>query len=228
MPRSDRGRDPQRHGRSRPRLRPQRRAVDGAAESAALERSVGLIVLPVTAALSGTRDGLRTVAAGLQDRGFATFLAELLSPPEAEHGYHNFDFAMLADRIAQVTERLRREEPFENLPIGYFGMGTDAAAIAVAAAQPGCPADALVMCHARPELASTELQRIHAPTLFIVKDDGLALDLSRSALAKLCCPGDLAVLRSTGEGLSSSEMASEAAQLAGDWFEKHLCGEQER
>jgi hypothetical protein len=81
----------------------------------------------------------------LQDRGFATFLAELLSPAEMEHGYHNFDFQMLAGRITEITESLCRKAPFDEMPVGYFGTGTDAAAMAIAAAQPDSPAGALVM-----------------------------------------------------------------------------------
>jgi hypothetical protein len=102
----------------------------------------------------------------------------LLTPAEAEHGYHNFDFAMLADRIAEVTERLRRNAPAEDLPIGDFGTSTDAAA------RSDCPAGALAMCNARPELASAELPRARAPMLFIVEDDELACDLNRAALRR--------------------------------------------
>ena len=191
------------------------------------EHPVGVVILPVTVPLSASSGGLRLVAAGLQDRGFATFLAELLSPAEMEHGYHNFNFQMLAGRIAEITESLRRKAPFDDLPVGYFGTSTDAAAMAIAAAQPGSPAGALVMCDARPELAFVELPRIHAPTLFIVEDDELALDLSLSALAKLGCRGHLAILRGMDKGLASPERASDAARLAGDWFETHLRSHQD-
>jgi len=186
------------------------------------EQPVAVIILPVTVPLSPSSKGLRRVAAGLQDRGFATFVAELLSPEETEHGYHNFDFEMLAGRISEVTKRLRREPPFADLPIGYFGTSTDATALIIVAAQPDCPAGALVMCDARPELASAALSRVHAPTLFLVDDEEPALDLNRSALAKLVCRGELAILRGLGNGLASSEIARHAARLAGNWFETHL------
>ena len=198
-----------------------------AAEIEAPEQPVGVIILPVAIPLSASSGGLRLIAAGLQDRGFATFLAELLSPAEVEHGYHSFDLDLLADRIAEVTESLRRKALLEDLPMGYFGTSTDAAAIAIAAAQPDCPAGALVLCDARPELASIELPSVRAPTLFIVEDDELALNLNRSALARLCCPGHLAVLHDAGKGLASPEIASQAARLAGDWFETHLRGERD-
>jgi putative phosphoribosyl transferase len=219
---SDSKKGSQRPARIGTRIRARRVPEALATEIASPEQPVGLVILPVTAPLSASSGGLRLVAAGLQGRGFATFLAELLSPAEMEHGYHNFDFQLLAGRIAEITESLRRKAPFDDLPIGYFGTSTDAAAMAIAAAQPDCPAGALVMCDARPELASIELPRVHAPTLFIVEDDELALDLNRSALAKLGCRGDLAILRGMGKGLASPEIASDAARLAGDWFETHL------
>jgi putative phosphoribosyl transferase len=225
MPQSEQQKSRPRLDRSKIRIRAHSTPEVGTAEIPAPETPAGLIILPVTVPLSASGDGLRAVAASLQDRGFATFLAELLSPAEVEHGYHNLDFEMLADRIAEVTERLRRKAPFEELPVGYFGTSTDAAAMAIAAAQPNSPAGALVMCDARPELASVELPRVHAPTLFVVEDDELALDLNRRALAKLGCRGDLTVLRGIGKSPGSPETASRAARLAGDWFERHLCGE---
>ena len=103
------------------------------------EQPVAVIILPVTVPLSPSSKGLRRVAAGLQDRGFATFVAELLSPEETEHGYHNFDFEMLSDRISEVTRSLRRELPFADLPLGYFATSTDAAALTIVAAQSGRP-----------------------------------------------------------------------------------------
>ncbi len=224
---SNSGKGSQRPDQIGTRIRARRVPEALATDIGSPEQPVGVIILPVTIPLSASNGGLRLVAAGLQDRGFATFLAELLSPAETEHGYHNFDFEMLADRIAEITETLRRKAPFDDLPIGYFGTSTDAAAMAIAAAQPDCPAGALVMCDARPDLASIELPRIHAPTLFIVEDDELALDLNRRALANLSCRGDLTVLRGVGKRPASSEIASQAARLAGDWFETHLRSHQD-
>jgi putative phosphoribosyl transferase len=129
---------------------------------------------------------------------------------------------LLAHRIADVTERLRKKAPFEDLPIGYLGMSTDAAAIATAAAAPGCLARALVMCDARLDLAHSALPLVHAPTLFIAKGDESALDLNRRALARLCCPTDLAVLRGACQSRPSPDMAAQIVQLAGDWFTTHL------
>ena len=191
-------------------------------EIAVPKQPIGTIIFPATIPLNALPPGLRLVAAGLRERGFATLFSELLSPAEVEHGYHQFDFEMLAHRIADITDGLRYRDALKGLPIGYFGTSTDAAAMAVAAAQPDCPAGALVMCDARPELASTELHRIRAPTLFIVEEDELALDLNRNALARLGAQGDLAVLRGTDKNLASPETASQIAELAGEWFETHL------
>ena len=209
------------------RTRPQTAPAPPGAEIASPEQPIGVIILPVSALGSASTAGVRHVVAGLQNRGFATLLAELLSPAETEHGYHNLDIDLLAGRIVDFTENLRHKASFKDLPIGYFGTGIDAAAVAIAAAHPDCPANAIVLCDARPELASNALTLIHAPTLFIVEDDELALHLNRSALARLGCRADLAVLHGPGKNLASPEIASQAARLAGDWFETHLCSQEE-
>jgi putative phosphoribosyl transferase len=160
--------------------------------------------------------------AGLQQRGFATLLTEVLLPAETEHGYHSFDFDLLARRITELTESSRKKAAFEDLPIGYFGVGTDASAIAAAAAKPDFPARALVFCDGRPDLVQSALPLLRAPTLLIVADHDLALDLNRNALARLRCPCDLAMLHKGGGSLASPGMAAQTTQLAGDWFEDHL------
>ena len=85
------------------------------------EQPIGLVLLPVT--VRAADGSLSRVAAGLQDRGFATFLTELLSVEETEHGYHNFDFGLLVDRISEAIERLSRKAPLADLPIGFFRYG---------------------------------------------------------------------------------------------------------
>lgn len=209
------------------RTRPPSAPGPSGAKIASPGQPIGVIILPVSALGSASNAGVGHVVAGLRDRGFATLLAELLSPAETEHGYHNLDIDLLAGRIVDFAENLRHKAPFKDLPIGYFGTGTDAAAVAIAAAQPDCPASAIVLCDARPELASNALTLVHAPTLFIVEDDELALHLNRSALARLGCRADLAVLHGPGTSLASPEIASQAARLAGDWFEAHLCSQEE-
>jgi putative phosphoribosyl transferase len=205
-----------------PTRRPSAAAPLGAG-TASPEQPIGVIIFPVSALGSASNTGLGHIRTALQNRGFAPLLAELLSPAETEHGYHNLDIDLLAGRIADFTQDLRRNASLKDLPIGYFAMGTDAAAVATAAAQPDCPASAVVLCDARPELASNALALVHAPTLFIVEDDELALHLNRSALARLRCLADLAVLQGPSNSLASPKIASQAARLAGDWFETHLC-----
>jgi putative phosphoribosyl transferase len=218
----------QRPDRIRPHTKRQKTPAALAAEIKSPAQAIGVIILPVSVPGALSSRALRRIATGLRKRGFATLLAELLMPSEAEHGYHSFDFQLLARRIADVTESLRKKAPEQELlPIGYLGMSTDAAAIATAAAAPACPARALVMCDARLDLAHSALPLVHAPTLFIVKDDELALDLNRSALAQLRCPADLAVLRGACRNLPSADMAAQVVQLAGDWFTTHLRSRQD-
>jgi len=196
-------------------------AVALEAATASPEQPIGIVILPTSAAAMRSDATLRRVVAELQGRGFATILAELLLPAEAGHGYHSFDIDLLARRIADVAARLRRDCAYEGLPVGYFGMSVDAAAIAIAVAVGNCPAHAIVMCNARPELAHGALPSLQAPTLLIVDRDQPLLDLNRNALTRLGGPGDIALVENGGR-VDSPATAARIARLAADWFATHL------
>ena len=144
------------------------------AEIVTPERPVGIIILAVTVPLSASSAGLRRLAAGLEDRGFATFLAELLSSCENRTRTSQFRLQDAGgpncgghrapapeSAVRRTAARLLRNE---------HGRGGVAIAAAQPGAQPDGPAGALVMCDAGPELAIVELPRVHAPTLFIVQN----------------------------------------------------------
>jgi pimeloyl-ACP methyl ester carboxylesterase len=151
----------------------------------------------------------------LAKRGFDTAPTQLLTLEETAHGYHLFDIDLLARRIVEAAGGLGDK------PIGLFGLNMDAAAILAAAARAECPARALVLCNARPDLVSDALSLVRAPTLCIVDDDELTLALNRKALAELGSHGELAILPS-GEDLGSPKTAARVVQLAADWFAAHL------
>src|SRR6266508_3390076 len=77
----------------------------------------------------------RMVAEGLRDTGFATVLADLLTPDEESYdratGAVRFDIALLAARVVGAVDWLRQQPQTENLPLGVFGASTGAAAALV-------------------------------------------------------------------------------------------------
>ena len=62
------------------------------------------------------------VAASLEDRGFATLLIDLLTPAEEavdrRTAQLRFDIEMLASRLVDIVDWLRRQPDTASLPIG--------------------------------------------------------------------------------------------------------------
>src|SRR3546814_13743482 len=74
----------------------------------------------------------RRVAHTLQDAGFATLLMDLLTMDEESHdalgGRIRFDVEMLASRLTAARGWVDRQPELIDLPVGYFGASTGAAA----------------------------------------------------------------------------------------------------
>src|SRR5215216_3374629 len=107
------------------------------------------------------------VAAALREAGLSTLLLDLLSPEEERDRRNVFDIPLLASRLGEAAEWARTRPELAQLPIGYFGASTGAAAALVAAAEQQNVA-AVVSRGGRPDLAGAELHSVSAPTLLIV------------------------------------------------------------
>lgn len=66
------------------------------------------------------------------------------SPSEADDRRNVFDIALLADRLLAATRWLRARPETTDLPLGYFGARTGAAAALRAPAEPDCRVGAVV------------------------------------------------------------------------------------
>src|SRR5438105_1043058 len=73
------------------------------------------------------------VAQALQTAGLATLLLDLLTPEEAEDRAQVFDIDLLSSRLETATAWLAECPDTRNLPLGYFGASTGAAAALKAA-----------------------------------------------------------------------------------------------
>ena len=109
------------------------------------------------------------VATALRQAGLATLLFDLLTESEAGDRGKVFDTELLAGRLASATRWALQQDDIADLPIGYFGASTGAAAALVAAAR--MPAVAAVVSRGgRPDMAGSLLGDVRAPTLLIVAD----------------------------------------------------------
>jgi putative phosphoribosyl transferase len=166
----------------------------------------------------------RSVAAALNRAGLGTLLFDLLTPAEEANRANVFDIETLARRLADATEWLRGRE---SVPIGYFGASTGAAAALRAAASGESDVGAVVSRGGRPDLAGPRLADVRAPTLLIVGgDDTMVLDLNRQAQAELRCENRLEVVPGATHLFEEPGALDEVADLARDWFNRHLVAKQ--
>ena len=74
------------------------------------------------------------VAGALHVVGLGSLLFDLLTPEEEADRANVFDIGLLASRLAAATNWLRGQPGLQQVPVGYFGASTGAAAALRAAA----------------------------------------------------------------------------------------------
>ncbi|WP_407285715.1 phosphoribosyltransferase family protein [Streptomyces sp. BP-8] len=164
----------------------------------------------------------RLVATALNRAGLGTLLFDLLTPAEEANRANVFDIETLAERLTDATDWLRGRA---DVPIGYFGASTGAAAALRAAASPSADIGAVVSRGGRPDLAGPLLAGVRAPTLLIVGgNDLLVLDLNREAEAALRCETQLEIVPGATHLFEEHGALDQVADLARDWFVGHLVG----
>lgn len=169
----------------------------------------------------------RWVASELQKAGIATLLVDLLTPEEeavdVQTLRYRFDIPRLADRLVEVIDRLARWPETETGPVGLYGASTGgAAALIAAAARPG-PVRALVLRGARSDLAGEVVERVRAPTLFLVGErDPEIRALNEASLARLAGAKELSVVRGATHLFEEPGALQEVARRTREWFLRYL------
>jgi dienelactone hydrolase len=169
----------------------------------------------------------RFVAHVLEQHGFGTLLADLLTPAEEEAdrvtAELRFDIDLLAARVIAVVDWLRERPDTRALPLGLFGASTGAAAALRAAAERPQSIAAVVSRGGRPDLAGSALPRVAAPTLLIVGSlDTEVLRMNRDALARMRGPAAIEIVEGATHLFEEPGALSEVAELAADWFGTHV------
>ncbi len=150
--------------------------------------------------------------------------------PEEEGDRSNvFDIKLLAQRLTQAVRWVINEPDVGNLPIGLFGASTGAAAALVAASVPGDRIGAVVSRGGRPDLAGDALAHVKAPTLLIVggADFGV-IELNQWALERLGGEKSIQIVPGATHLFPEPGALNCVIELAADWFENHLFGENRR
>ena len=163
------------------------------------------------------------VADHLQFEGFSSLLFDLLTEREDLVYENRFDINLLSQRLVKVTQWILKFKDYKNLPIGYFGASTGAASALYAAAHLNNKIKAIVSRGGRPDLAMPILDRIKAPTLFIVGgNDDVVILLNKKAFANLDGIKKLEIIEGATHLFEEPGTLEKAAELSANWFNKYL------
>ncbi|WP_435333433.1 dienelactone hydrolase family protein [Haloarchaeobius sp. TZWWS8] len=162
------------------------------------------------------------VAETLREEGFGTFLFDLLTPEEDLDRALRFDVELLRERLVAATEVLGETDESAELPVGYFGASTGAAAALRASI--GRTDVAAVVCRGgRVDLASDVFGQVTSPTLLVVGgDDDQILELNKQAFERLTCEKELAVVPRAGHLFERPGALNEVTALAVEWYGRHF------
>lgn len=169
----------------------------------------------------------RSVAEYFNTRGLATLLFDLLTeeeqPIDEVTRQLRFDIPLLSERLNGVVDQLRSDQTLRGLRLGLFGASTGAAAALITASSRPADIGAVVSRGGRVDLAGESLERVQAPSLFIVGGADIeVLELNRQASGQLHCKHELAVVPGATHLFEEPGKMEEVARLAGDWFRRHL------
>jgi pimeloyl-ACP methyl ester carboxylesterase len=186
----------------------------------------GLVIFAHGSGSSRFSSRNRRVAEFLNRGELATLLLDLLTPAEERvdlrTAEYRFDIPLLGRRVIAATAWATGHRVAGELPIGYFGASTGAAAALIAAAERTDTA-AVVSRGGRPDLAGEVLPRVHAPTLLIVGgDDEPVIDLNQAAMRKMRATVELAVVHHATHLFEEAGALDQVERLALDWFTRYM------
>jgi pimeloyl-ACP methyl ester carboxylesterase len=192
------------------------------------EQARGLVIFAHGSGSSRQSPRNRSVAEWLREAGWGTLLFDLLTPAEAaidaRTAQLRFDIGLLASRLVGVTDWIGATPEVKDLPIGYFGASTGAAAALVAAALRPERVAAVVSRGGRPDLAGDYLAELRAPTLLLVGgDDVPVIALNRQALARIRhAVNELVIIPRAGHLFEEPGTMEQVAEHARRWFRQYL------
>ena len=163
------------------------------------------------------------VAHELNRAGFVTLLFDLLTMDEDRVFDNRFDIPLLAKRLRIATHWQSDQQPTHDLPIGFFGASTGAAAALVAASELGTEVAAVVCRGGRPDLVGPYLKQVSAPTLLLIGElDTDVLALNEEAMIAMRCEKKLMIVPGATHLFEEPGTLEAVAHQSAEWFRNHM------
>ena len=184
------------------------------------------------------------VANILNDNGFATLLVDLLTVEEQDSDVrtqkvmykipglvlNKFNIRLLTKRLVHVTNwLLENTTEVKDIPIGYFGSSTGAAAALETSVDDSLFAKvySIVSRGGRPDLANSDsIKNVKAAILLVVgsRDSKHVIELNKRTLKQLknAKSNDLIMIPNAGHLFEEENTIEQVADIASQWFMKTL------
>ncbi|RDI60462.1 dienelactone hydrolase [Nocardia pseudobrasiliensis] len=186
-------------------------------------RPTGVVVFAHGSGTDRNSPRNKYLAGLLAGQQLATLTIDLLMPAETIDRAPIFDVGRLGRRLTAGHSWLQRSPIFQELPVGYFGAGSDAPVALWAAAESRDTVRAVVVRGGRPDLAGERLHEVLAPTLFLVGGhDQRVRAANHRAAERMRCEHRVTELTAPGHVWGEPRLTRWAAYLAAVWFTKHL------
>jgi dienelactone hydrolase len=163
------------------------------------------------------------VADILLEKGFSSFLFDLLTKEEDLIYENRFNIELLTERLVSVTKWIKKNPETKKLAIGYFGASTGAASALYAATQKDTNVKVIVSRGGRPDLAMPILNKVNVPTLLLVGgNDHIVLELNKEAQSLINGICELDIVEGASHLFEETGKLDIVANLSSDWFDKYM------
>jgi putative phosphoribosyl transferase len=187
-----------------------------AAQLDAPPQALGLVVFALATSVSLRA---RALAKTLREGRFGTLVLDLLTPDEPDR---RLDVELLSERLLAATDWVQENPAVRDLPLGYFGAASGAAAAFVAAARRP-ELTALVSWNGRADLAGGAVEHVRAPTLLIASaNDFGMIGINDRALRRLTSERRLVLVPGVSQRFDEPLAVEQVGQLSAAWFARHF------
>ena len=187
------------------------------------QNSKGIILFSHGSGSSRLSSRNNYVADILLEKGFSSFLFDLLTNEEDLIYKNRFNIDLLTERLVNVTQWIRKYPVTKHLSIAYFGASTGAASALYAATHLDTNIKAIVSRGGRPDLAMPILKKVNVPTLLLVGgNDHEVLELNEQAQSLINGICELDIVQGASHLFEETGKLDIVAKLSSDWFDKYL------
>jgi len=163
----------------------------------------------------------------LNENQLAALLFSLLTPVEEdialETHHLRYKIPVLAERIVDAIDWIRKQSSLHDLPIGLSAAGTAVPAALVAASRRPEEVAAVVCRGGRPDLGEAVMAKVVAPTLMILGSyDASGITLNQQASRLMPTPSTLEIIGGASHLFEEPGTLEAAVRCARDWFCHHL------